>query len=469
MRTIVTKSIAQLAKEIGQKNISPVEIVKKLLKRIERVDPLLNTYITVDEHRVLAEAKAKEKEIQNGIYKGPLHGVPIGIKDNIFTKQLKTTMGSNIYKDFVPTEDAFVIKTLRKAGAIIIGKHNTHQFAYGPTGDRSHVGPVKNPYDPTKMTGGSSAGSAAAVAACLCYGALGTDTSGSVRIPASFCGVVGMKPTYGSVSNEGVYPLSWILDHIGPITRTVKDNALLLNAIIAYNHHDLCSIERRREDFSRLIGKGIKGKRIGVPRHFYYENDDEEIIGAIEKVIKIMKEEGAIVDEVKLSHMNDILEAQRIIIGSDAYAVHEENLKKYPNLWDDEVRSRLYSSLNTKGYEYAKALRMKKLAIKEFYRAFETFDAIMTPTMSIMPPNIGERYTTCSKSDENHIRWTITRLTAPTNLNGFPSLTIPCGYSSQGMPLGVQFIGKVFAEAMLYQIGYVLEENLALKIAKVDI
>src|SRR5690625_2078685 len=223
MKELLSREIYQLATLIQKRTISPVEIVKELLDRINQVEPLLNTYITDYQKSALAETKENEKEIQEVNYKRTLHRVPIGIKDNIFTKQLKTTMGSEIYKDFVPKEDAFVIEMLRNAGAIIIGKQNMHQFAYGPTGDRSHVGPTRNPYDTSKMTGGSSNGSAAGVAACLCYGALGTDTSGSVRIPASFCGIVGMKPTFGSVSNRGVYPLSWTLDHVGPLTRSVID------------------------------------------------------------------------------------------------------------------------------------------------------------------------------------------------------------------------------------------------------
>src|SRR5690625_1195918 len=229
MESLLSMSLSDLSKILHQREVSPVEIVEKLLERINEIDPILNTYITIDHEQLLQEAKVKEKDFIGKDTFSPLHGIPVGIKDNIYTKDLKTTMGSKIYENHVPKQDAYVVERLKKSGAMIIGKQNIHEFAYGPTGDRSHVGPVRNPYHLEKMSGGSSGGSAAALAACLCYGALGTDTSGSIRIPASFCGIVGMKPTAGTVSNRGVYPLAWNLDHVGPMTRTVEDNALLLN------------------------------------------------------------------------------------------------------------------------------------------------------------------------------------------------------------------------------------------------
>jgi len=470
MNKLFTKDILQLSQLIRNREVSPVEVVQQLLDRIDEVDPLLNSYITINRESVLDDAKRKEKDIQSGNYRGRLHGIPIGIKDNIYTKQLKTTMGSQIFKNFIPKEDAFVVKTLKKSGAIIIGKHNTHQFAYGPTGDRSHVGPVRNPHNTAKMSGGSSGGSGAAVAACLCYGALGTDTGGSIRIPASFCGIVGMKPTFGTVSNRGVYPLSWNLDHVGPMTRTITDNALLLNNIVAYDAKDPKSIRRKKEDFTRFIGKDIKGKKIGVPRNtFYYKEVEGEIIEAVESVIELLEKEGAIVQQVDLPNLKRFIEAQRVIIRSDAYAVHQSNLQKHPNLWDDEVKERILTGLEPKGFEYARALQIREFAKEEFHQVLENFDVIVTPTMSIMPPNVGERYTSAEATEEQHIRWTITKLTAPTNFNGLPSLSVPCGFSREGLPIGIQFIGREFSEAKLYQFGFIVEKLLSLKTAKIDI
>lgn len=469
MEESLSYNIHQVSKKIKNGEISPVELIKSLFTRIDEVDSTLNTYITINHEQVLREAKEIEKEIKQGNYKGPLHGIPIGVKDNIYTKGIKTTMGSEIYKDFIPEDDAFVIDILKRGGAIIIGKHNTHQFTYGPTGDRSHAGPVRNPYDIKKMSGGSSSGSAASVAAYLCYGALGTDTSGSVRIPASFCGIVGMKPTFGSISSSGVYPLSWTLDHVGPMTRSVTDNALLLNATVAHDTKDPKSIKRDHEDYTRLLGKKIQGKKIGIPTTFYYEGVQEEIISAIEKVINVFVKLGAQITHVNLPHIERILEAQRVILRTEAYATHEENLREYPDLWDKEVKERLLTALDTKGFEYAKALQNREFAKQEFNHILKECDILITPTMSIMPPEVGGRYATNSQSDEDHIRWTITKLTSPTNLNGFPSLTIPCDFSKQGLPIGVQLIGKEFDEASLYQFGYALEQELSLNTIKDDL
>ncbi len=230
--------IATLSKKLRSKEISPKDIVTPLLKRIDALNPVLNAFITVTAEEALVQAEQAEAEIAAGQYRGPLHGIPVGLKDLIYTKGIKTTMGSAIYKDFIPDADASVVRKLKQAGAIVIGKLNTHEFAYGPTGDISYFGPVRNPYDTSKMTGGSSSGAGAAVASALCFGALGTDTGGSIRIPSSACGIVGMKPTFGRVSKHGVYPLAYTLDHIGPMTRTVQDNAELLGILAGYDPED---------------------------------------------------------------------------------------------------------------------------------------------------------------------------------------------------------------------------------------
>lgn len=466
MNDFLSKEIHSLAKQIKKGEISPVQLVKSTIDRIKKTDPTLNAYITVNEDKALKDANEMEKEIKQGNYKGPLHGIPIGIKDNIFTKGIKTTMGSEIYRNFSPKENAFVINRLIKAGAIIIGKNNTHQFAFGPTGDRSHVGPAHNPYNIKKMTGGSSGGSAAAVSAYLCFGALGTDTGGSVRVPASFCGIVGMKPTFGSISNRGVYPLSWSLDHVGPLTRSVIDNALLLNEMVAYDREDPKSIRRKKEDYTRLLGKDMKGKIIGIPTAYYYEDIDEEIQSAIKNVIQTFEMLGAEIRQIKLSISERSLEAQRIILRTEAYTVHENNLKEYPDLWDEEVKERLQTGLLTKGFEFARALQNRELAKKEFNEALDDCDILLTPTMSILPPDIGSRDVTITNRYGNHIRSTITKLTSPTNLNGFPSLTVPCGFSKDSLPIGVQLIGKEFDEATLYQFGFALEQEISQEINK---
>lgn len=466
---IFASDLVEVANGIKNGEVSPVELVNGLLDRIKKVDLKLNSFITINRKEALDIAAEREKEIKLGEYRGPLHGVPIGIKDIIDTKGLKTTAGSQIYENNIPNEDAPVVKHFKSAGAIIIGKLSTHQFAYGPTGDRSYFGPVANPHNITKMTGGSSGGSAAAVSACLCYGALGTDTGGSIRIPSSFCGIVGMKPTYGSVSKRGVYPLSWGLDHVGPMTRSISANAVLLNVISTCDKEDPDSIYREPEDFTRLIGQDINNITIGIPTSFFFDNLNQEIKQLMQKTIERFENLGASTIPVDLPNMERMTEAHKVILRSDAYAIHEKNLIDYPDYWDEEVKERLLTALDTKGFEYANAIRMQQLAKKEFEQALEKIDVLLTPTMSVLPPEINGRHVGNAKNEEQHIRWTITKLTSPTNLSGSPSLSLPCGYSSGGMPVGVQLIGKEYEEAKLYQIGYVLEQDLSLKVAKLNI
>lgn len=465
----LTYDITKISGLIKDNKLSPVEIVSKLLERIDKVDPLINSFITVDRKDVLDQAKTAEQEIEAGNYRGPLHGIPIGLKDIIYTRNLKTTMGSEIYQDFIPDYNATVVEKLREAGAIIIGKLNTHQFAYGPTGDRSHYGPVHNPHNTEKMTGGSSSGPAAAVSACLSYGSLGTDTGGSIRVPASFCGVVGMKPTYGRISKRGVFPLSWTLDHVGPLTRNVTDNAILLNALVGYDPDDPCSIKHEPEDFLRDIGKGIEGMKIGLPTNFYFDDMNKNVREVIDETIKVLSNMGAIIQDIDLPNIEKFIEAHKAILRSEAYAVHEQNLINYPDHFDEEVKERLLTAYETKGFEYAQALQIRQLAKVEFNQVLGEVDVIFTPTLPILPPNIGERHVDIEKYVGQHIRWSIIKLTAPTNLNGFPSLSIPCGFSSDGLPIGIQLIGKEYDEVTLYRLGHALELKLALNTTKYDV
>lgn len=461
---LLFKSLWEIADVLKNKQVSVLEIVEGLLDRIDSLDQHLNSFITINPD-ALELAKKADREINAGNYKGPLHGIPIGLKDMIYTSDMKTTMGSPIYKNHVPQNNANVVMQLKNAGAILIGKLNTHQFAYGPTGDRSYYGPVSNPYDLNKMSGGSSSGSAAAVAACFAYGSIGTDTSGSIRIPASFCGIVGMKPTKGAIASCGVYPLSWTLDHVGPMTRRVHDNAILMNTLQCDDKVGTVA----KEDYTRLIGKDVTGYRLGVPSQYYLDDLDSEIEGVFRKNLSLLEQLGVEIVNVDLSGMEDYAEVQKIILRSEAYVVHKNNLSEYPDMWDDEVKDRLNTALDDKGYEYAKALRMQQSSKQVFDHALEHVDALVTPTVPIMPPKINERYTGVDKSDANHIRWSILRLTAPTNLNGLPSLTLPCGFSSDGMPIGIQLIGRAFDEAKLYQLGYALEQKLGIDTSRVNL
>lgn len=459
--------LASLARAIKEKRISPVEVTRRLLERVDSINKKLNAYITVLPEEALAAASRAEKEIVAGTVRGPLHGVPVGLKDIIYTRGVRTTMGSEIFQNYVPDYDAAVVEKLKQAGAVIVGKLNTHQFAYGPTGDRSYFGPVRNPYDATKVTGGSSSGSGAAVAASLCYAALGTDSAGSIRIPASCCGVVGMKPTFGRVSKYGVFPLSWTLDHVGPMTRTVEDNAILLSALSGYDARDPYSTRQGAEDFARDLDRGVNGSIVGVPSSFYFENVEGEVETKVRQAIETLRDLGAKIREVEIPHAREILLAQRAILASEAFAVHEERLRNQPERFEEEVKDRLFTGEPIRAYEYIKALQIKQLARGGFDRALEKVDAIVAPTVPILPTDIDQREVNIDGYKE-HVRSAITRLTGPTNLNGFPSLSIPCGFSSSGLPIGLQMTGGPFEEAVLYRLAQAFEQASSISTVEYD-
>lgn len=457
---VLKLDITAISKKIRSKEVSPKEVVTQLVNRIEAVNPVLNAFITIAAEEAFEQAKQAEAEITSGQYRGPLHGIPIGLKDLIYTKGIKTTMGSEIFRDFIPDSDATVVQKLKHAGAIIIGKLNTHEFAYGSTGDVSSFGPVHNPYDTSKMTGGSSSGSGAAVASALCFGALGTDTGGSIRIPASACGIVGMKPTFGRVSKHGVYPLGYTLDHIGPMTRTVQDNAELLGILAGYDPEDPYSVQQSGENFARYIGETIRGKVVGIPSTFYFDLIDDEICAKMEEAIHLLRTMGAEIKTVEIPVLSEVSWAQLKTIQSEAYAVHEKDLSSFPEKYHPEVLERLRASAEAKGYEYVKAQDIRRRAQESFRRAFEHVDVLVTPTLPVLPPDIGQREIQIQGQSEL-VRAALLRLTGPTNLTGLPSLSIPCGFSNTGLPIGMQFIGRPFDEAVLYQFGAAFEKEAA--------
>jgi aspartyl-tRNA(Asn)/glutamyl-tRNA(Gln) amidotransferase subunit A len=450
------RSLTDLAVAFRERRLSPVEVVGALLERIKGADGELNSFITVTGEGALEEAARAEREILGGDYRGPLHGVPVGLKDLIYTEGVRTTMGSVFFKDFVPDYSATVVLRLEEAGAITIGKTNTHEFAYGPTGDRSYFGPTRNPHDIRRIPGGSSAGSGAAVAADLLYGSLGSDTGGSIRIPAALCGVVGMKPTFGRVSKHGVFPLSWTLDHVGPLTRSVEDNALLLNALAGYDPKDPYSANRGPEDFTRDLGRGVRGVVIGVPSDFYFEHVEDEVEKRVREAIEVFRSLGAQVREVGIPHLWETLKAQRLTLAADAYAIHEERLKTDPEKFDEEVRERLLDGERLKAHRYASAQQRKLGAKDEFNRVLSEVDVLLTPTLPIAATLIDQREVNIGGYEEP-VRSAVTRLTGPTNHNGFPSLSVPCGVTASGLPVGMQLIGRPFDEATLYRFGHAYE------------
>lgn len=466
---VVKLDLTALGEKIRNKDISPKEVVQAVLHRINELNPILNAFITVAAEEAMQQAKQAESEIAAGHYRGPLHGVPIGLKDLIYTKGIRTTMGSSVYEHFVPETDATVVRKLQEAGAILIGKLNTHEFAYGPTGDISHFGAVRNPYDLSKMTGGSSSGSGAAVAAALCFGALGTDTGGSIRIPASACGIVGMKPGFGRVSKQGIYPLAYTLDHPGPMTRTIRDNAVMLGVLAGHDPDDPYTLVQSEEDFARYIGQSIRGKVIGIPSTFYYEDLHDEVQEKVEEAIQVFKDLGAEIRTVDIPVLSEVSWAQLKTIQSEAYAIHAELLNApEADKYHPETRERLLLSADAKGYEYVQAQDIRRRAQAAFQQVFASVDVIVTPTLPILPPDIGQREIVIQGKSEQ-VRPALLRLTGPTNLTGLPSLSVPCGFSRTGLPIGMQLIGKPMDEAVLYQFGAAFEREASVSTLKWEI
>lgn len=444
---------------LKRKEISPVELARKLLERMDEQNPIHNAMITICREEALASARQAEKELMCGQWRGPLHGIPVTVKDLIATKGIPTTMGSEMYRSYIPDKDAEVVKRLKQAGAVLLGKNNTHQFAHGTTGDRSFFGPVKNALDPQLISGGSSSGSAVAVATGMCCASIGTDSGGSIRIPAAFNRVVGMKPTYGRVSLQGVYPLSPTMDHVGPITHTVLDNALVLQEISGYDPNDACCVNLPTEDFTRLIGDSIRGERVGIPKEHYFDHLDSTIQAQLELELECLRQMGVELIPVELPFMEELIEAFRLMQRSEAMAVHRDNLDQRPNQMDAEVRWRLEEGADIPAWAYIRAQQTRQRLTKAFLEAMQEVRVLVTPTVSILPTPLNQREVEYA-GQSVHIFSVLNRLTGPQNLLGFPALTLPCPSSQEGRPIGLQVIGRPFEEAVVYQFAAAIEAGI---------
>ena len=448
-------SLAGLSSALRAGEVSPVEVTEGMLDRIGADET--NAFITVTAERAMEDARRAEAEISAGRYRGPLHGVPVAIKDLVSTGGVRTTMASAFFEEHVPDRDAAVARKLREAGSVLLGKTNTHEFAYGPTGDRSFFGPTRNPHDPARISGGSSGGSGTAVATGLCYGAIGSDTGGSIRIPAALCGVVGMKPTFGRVGKSGVFPLARTLDHVGPLARTAEDNAHFLSVLAGYDPEDLHSVDRPPEDFARDLGRGVRGTTVGVPAGFFFEHVEREVAARVREAIEVFRSLGAQVREVEVSNVWETLHAQRLTLAAEAYAVHEERLKAEPERFDDQGLERLLRGEELRAYRYANAQERKLMSRQEFEEMLGEVDVLLAPSVPIQATEIGQREVTIDGYEEA-VYSALTRLTGPTNMNGLPSLSVPCGTTASGLPVGLQLIGRPFDEATLYRFGHAYEE-----------
>ena len=449
-------SIAEAGERLRRRTLSPVELAQAYLTRIQAENTVARCYITVLHDDALVAAAKAEQDIANGDYQGPLHGIPIALKDLIATRGIRTTCGSQILKDWVPESDATVAARLAKAGAILLGKLNMHEFAYGPTGVNPHYGTPANPWGRDRMPGGSSSGSGAAVAAGLCAGALGTDTGGSVRIPASLCGIVGLKPTYGRVSRAGVIPLAWSLDHIGPMTRTVTDAALVLQVLAGHDPADPSSAALPVPDYGRLLDGDPRGLRVGVVREFFFEHLHPEVRDAVEAAVRTLEGIGARVEEVRLSRIRHAGPATFAIITAESMAYHEPYLKTRAAEYGADVRARLLTGQFVLATQYLKAQRARQVLQADVDAALRHVDALLFPTTPIPAPRTDEREATVDGVRDDVRGW-LTRCTRPINLTGHPALSVPCGLTAGGLPVGLQFVGRRFDEATLLRMGRAYE------------
>jgi aspartyl-tRNA(Asn)/glutamyl-tRNA(Gln) amidotransferase subunit A len=437
-------TLKQASDSIRAKKVSSVDLTRACLARIQKLQPVLNSYITVIADQALADARRLDDELQRGKWRGPLHGVPIALKDNIDTAGVRTTGASELFKGRVPAEDAEVAHRLRNAGAVLLGKLNLHEFAYGGTSAVTHFGPVHNPWDPTLTPGGSSGGPGAAVAADLCFASIGTDTAGSIRIPASYCGIVGLKPTYGRVSIRGIIPVSWSLDHAGPMCRTVEDTAILLNLIAGYDPLDTTTLDVAVPDYVRALHAPTSKLRLGTSRKPFFDDLNPDVGKAVEAALAVLAHLTANRIDVNLPPPAD----SGPVIRAEAYTYHEPWITKTPELYDGPVRNSILSGANVKVEAYANALRELARSRREIRKVFDSVDLLVLPTMAEPP----------FKVEVGLTRNVSARNTLPFDVYGIPMISIPCGFTSAGLPIGLQIAGAPWAESNVLSLAHAYEQ-----------
>ena len=452
-------SIEALAPLVRKKKVSPVELLDAVFARMDALNPLLNAYITVAADSARADASRAEREILRGRWRGPLHGIPISLKDNIATKGIRTTAGSKILADHVPHQDATVARCLRRAGAVIVGKTNLHEFAYGVTTENPHHGLTRNPWDTERIPGGSSGGSAAALAAGMCFASVGTDTGGSIRIPAALCGIVGLKPTYGRVSAHGTVPLSPTLDHVGPLARTVADAAIVLRAIAGRDPCDATTLAlpplRLPENLKTLPGR----RRLGMPRDYFFDRLDDEVRRATLQAAKYFERRGAEIVEVSLPSLAASVEPGNHLALAEATHYHRR-MGWFPARaagYGEDVRKRLEAGADVRAVDYLRAFEMQQRVRAEFDCAFALVDAILAPVTPVPAPLIGRKMLALG-GEEEPVRAALLRLCRPANLAGLPAISVPCGFTGAGLPVGLQIIGPRCGEEIVLRLALGYEQ-----------
>jgi aspartyl-tRNA(Asn)/glutamyl-tRNA(Gln) amidotransferase subunit A len=443
-------TIRELSRKIRDRSISPVELTHDCLNRIEKLNPQLNAFITVTAETALEQARIAEREIYRGAYLGTLHGIPIGLKDIIDVAGVRTTAASALFKDRIPTEDAQVVRRLRCAGAIILGKQNLHEFAYGGSSMISHFGEVHNPWNMAHIAGGSSGGGAASVAATLGFAAVGTDTAGSIRLPAAFCGVVGLKPTYGRVSTRGIIPLSSSYDHVGPLTNSVYDAALMLQVLSDYDSADPCA-GRSAPSLVSAFDELPKNLRVGVPREFFFDDLHRDIAAAIDQAIKVFITLKAQIIDIKLEVPTD-----RTLSSAEAYAYHKPFVENSPDLYQPGTLARIQSGANISANDALRASRDLQQSRHDIQEIFNDVDVLLTPTVAMPPPTIA-----ALRENPDQLRpqeLLMLRNTRPFNVWGIPTISVPCGFTEDGLPIGLQLAAAPWRGIVLLQAAHAYEQ-----------
>lgn len=447
-------TITDLSQRIRRKEISPIEITRECLTRIEKLNPQLNAFITVMAESALAEARAAEEEITRGQWRGPLHGIPLALKDLIDMAGVRTTSASALHANRVPAEDAEVVRKLRRAGAVFIGKNNLHEFAYGASSLVSHFGDVHNPWDPERISGGSSGGSAACVAAGMACAAIGTDTAGSIREPAALSGCVGLKPTYGRVSSRGVTPLSRSLDHVGPLTTSVEDAAIVLRAIAGYDPSDVTSAEVSVSDYVSILQEDPKSLRVGVPHDYFFDDLGPEVASAMEHALMGIKTLVADIKDVRLDVSTD-----RTVQAAESYAYHAENVAKSPELYQPETLRRIRTGEKVTAADYIERRRELETARRTIRDVFADVDLLVTPTTPMDGPTISELRANPEALRPAELK--LLRNTRPFNVWGLPAISVPCGFTQSGLPIGLQIAGPHWREDLVLRLAYAYEQATA--------
>jgi len=451
-------TIATLAAALAARQLSPVELVRDLLARIDRLDPTLRAFITVDSDGALTMASALERELGAGRPRGPLHGVPMAWKDLCHVPGLPTSCGTKTREYFIDERECEAVRRLRRAGAVGLGKLNMTELALGPFGDNPHHGDAQNPWRAGHAAGGSSSGAGVAVAAGLVLGAVGSDTGGSIRLPAASCGVAGLKPTYGRVSRAGAMPLSWSLDHLGPMTRTVADAALMLGAMAGHDPADATSSRRAVPDYGAALARGVAGLRVGLPENYYFDGVSPEVAAAVREAARAIAGLGAVVTELRLPDPQPVTETASIITWCESSAVHARIVRERPHELGPVARARLEFGFHVSALDYLQAARIRARLTREFVReVFAEVDVLLAPVIPEPAPPL-DRVKAGAIDDVVARMARFARLTRPLNGLGLPALSIPCGFAASGLPLGLQIIGRPFDESTVLRVGHAYEQ-----------